>query len=468
MLCKRVNNVELSLGWGREAPPTAGRRRALSKRSRDAERTPTWRWVRYALSVRSLTARLLRPAWTGPVVFAALLAFALWAVSLSVAVRDGRDAVEQRVRWLRVLTESLGDEARSPSSALEAAFEEMARAPARDDLPAPGVAALGREGVTALARGEVDDALVTRTMRALRAETGVLSGQLGDRWSELTLLVLIALFVAWLAAALYVVARRQVFELDALRSDLAKRFLELEERDRQLEEQVHELRDRDQLLRTVAASIVHEINNPLTYVSLSLSSVQRELAALDAPPEVAARLVRMARRAVEGADRVARIARDLRQLTLPTEGEAGEVDLRRVLEAATRLSSGRMHRAAVTLDLAETLPNVRGDERRLEQVFLNLLLNAADAFAATDGKIVVRAIDEDDRVSVEVHDDGPGIDEATLERVFDPFFTTKGDAGTGLGLYVARHIVESHGGQLTLVSAAGEGTSVRVVLPVAA
>ncbi|MBX3252130.1 MAG: HAMP domain-containing histidine kinase [Myxococcales bacterium] len=411
-----------------------------------------------------VTARLLRPVWTGPVLFAALMAFALWAVSLSIDVRDGRDAVEQRVRWLRVLTESL---AADPTAELAMALEEMASTTTVADLPPPGVAALGREGAAALSRGELDDVRIASLIRALRAETGALSGRLGERWSELTVLVLIALFVAWLAAALYVVARRQVFELDELRADLAARLIELEERDRRLEANLRELQDRDQLLRTVAASIVHEINNPLTYVSLSLSSVQRELAALDAPPEVAARLVRMAGRAVDGADRVAQIARDLRQLTLPSEGGEGPVALEGVLEAAARLSAGRMPHGSVALELEPPLPPVRGDARRLEQVFLNLLLNAADALGPRGGAIVVRARGEDDRVSVEVHDDGPGIDEATLERVFDPFFTTKGDAGTGLGLYVARHIVEAHGGQLTLVSAPDEGTSVRVVLPAA-
>lgn len=80
---------------------------------------------------------------------------------------------------------------------------------------------------------------------------------------------------------------------------------------------------------------------------------------------------------------------------------------------------------------------------------------------------MVRAEADGDAVAIEVHDDGDGIAEADLERVFDPFVTTKGDAGTGLGLYVARQIVESHGGLLTLTSREGDGTSVRVVLPVA-
>ena len=116
----------------------------------------------------------------------------------------------------------------------------------------------------------------------------------------------------------------------------------------------------------------------------------------------------------------------------------------------------------------EAVASIRLPVDHVEQVFLNLLLNAGDAFGdGRRGEVVVRAEADGDAVAIEVHDDGDGIAEADLERVFDPFVTTKGDAGTGLGLYVARQIVESHGGLLTLTSREGDGTSVRVVLPVA-
>jgi len=177
--------------------------------------------------------------------------------------------------------------------------------------------------------------------------------------------------------------------------------------------------------------------------------------------------VRMAGRAVEGADRVAQITRDLRDLTLPDSNETGPVELRKVLTAAARLSNGRMQSATLTLEIPDDLPSIPGDARRLEQVFLNLLINAADACRERGhAKIVLRANADHEHVSVEVEDEGDGIASQELERIFDPFFTTKGDAGTGLGLYVAKHVVESHGGLLAVSSRRGEGTTVRVVLPV--
>lgn len=281
------------------------------------------------------------------------------------------------------------------------------------------------------------------------------------------MLVVVALFLAWMLAALYVVARRQVFQLDALRADLARRLVELGERDQEIAVRLAELEDRDRMLRTVAASVVHEINNPLTYVSLNLSTVKRELEKLEVPADVMERLVRMAGRAVEGADRVAQITRDLRDLTLPDSSETGPVELRKVLTAAARLSNGRMQSATLTLEVPDDLPSIAGDARRLEQVFLNLLINAADACRERGhAKIVLRASADEERVSIEVEDEGEGIASQELDRVFDPFFTTKGEAGTGLGLYVAKHVVESHGGLLVVSSRRGEGTTVRVVLPI--
>ncbi|MCB9612605.1 MAG: HAMP domain-containing histidine kinase [Sandaracinus sp.] len=402
-----------------------------------------------------LSARLLRPAWIGPLVFAALLAFAVWAVALSITVRDLRAEVETHVGWLRAVTEG-------ETPALRSALEAMA---SREGA----IGDQSREGLRALNDGGVDEAWTSATVRTLRGETGRLSAELGDHWSELSALVVIALFLAWMLSALYVVARRQVMQLDALRADLARRLGELADRDRELEQRLVELEDRDRVLRTVAASIVHEINNPLTYVSLNLSTVQRELRALDVPEDVTERLMRMAGRAVDGADRVAQITRDLRDLTLPDAATEGPVDLAQVLGASARLSSGRMTSAVVELEIPESLPPVEGDARRLEQVFLNLLLNAADACREKSrARIRVRAEDLGDRVAISVEDDGEGIPAAVIERVYEPFFTTKGEEGTGLGLYVSKHVVEAHGGLLSIVSEPKRGTTVRVVLPVRA
>src|SRR5690606_2345243 len=123
----------------------------------------------------------------------------------------------------------------------------------------------------------------------------------------------------------------------------------------------------------------------------------------------------------------------------------------------------------LTIDLDPDLPPVRGEPSQLEQVFLNLLLNAAQALddARSDGRVQVVARAREGAVEIVVRDDGRGIDERDIVRVFDPFFTTKPvGAGTGLGLSICHSIVTSVGGEIGVESRVGEGTTVRVLLPV--
>ncbi|HJL04835.1 MAG TPA: ATP-binding protein [Polyangiaceae bacterium LLY-WYZ-15_(1-7)] len=400
------------------------------------------------------TRRVLRSRGIAPLVAVALLAFVGWTLWLASSVHQLRGTLEDHVRWIRVV----GDP-ETPEPALRGALDEM------------GASALALDATAA--RRALDDDRFEATRRdelvaGLRAETGRISATLGQRWTQLQLLAALSLALVALVALLFTLARRQVRELDALGHVLAERLEELEERDAELEARLHEIEDREQLLRTVAASVVHEINNPLCYVTMSLGSVERELARLEDAGDASGRLRIMSKRAIEGADRVARIAQDLKRLTAQTASESAPVPIGDLLDTALRLSGGRLKRHDVVRRLPDELPAVLGDRHRLEQVFLNLLLNAGDAFGdGRRGEVVVRAEADGDAVAIEVHDDGDGIAEADLERVFDPFVTTKGDAGTGLGLYVARQIVESHGGLLTLTSREGDGTSVRVVLPVA-
>ena len=117
----------------------------------------------------------------------------------------------------------------------------------------------------------------------------------------------------------------------------------------------------------------------------------------------------------------------------------------------------------------EALPALEGDARALNQVFLNLLKNAADAFEGRPGRISVKAALEGSFVLVEIQDDGPGIAPELREEVFDPFFSTKGAGkGSGLGLSIARRIVTEHGGQLELVAPEQGGACFRIQLPVPA
>jgi CheY-like chemotaxis protein len=147
----------------------------------------------------------------------------------------------------------------------------------------------------------------------------------------------------------------------------------------------------------------------------------------------------------------------------------GPIDIRGVLESAIRMASNEVrHRARLTRDYADVAP-VDGSESRLSQVFLNLIVNAAQAIPEGDAdnneiKIVTR-MDPSGRVAIEFHDTGAGIPADVLPHVFDAFFTTKTAAiGTGLGLAICRRIVADHDGEISVKSRTGSGTVFRIVL----
>jgi two-component system, NtrC family, sensor kinase len=122
----------------------------------------------------------------------------------------------------------------------------------------------------------------------------------------------------------------------------------------------------------------------------------------------------------------------------------------------------------VETNLDPSLPELSGDDQKLQQVILNLIVNAEYAMRrAATKRLAIRTAWEGDTIVTEVSDTGTGMSEETLQRVFEPFFTTKpAGEGTGLGLSVSYGIVEAHGGIITVDSAPGRGTSFRIVLPV--
>jgi polar amino acid transport system substrate-binding protein len=148
------------------------------------------------------------------------------------------------------------------------------------------------------------------------------------------------------------------------------------------------------------------------------------------------------------------------------------VDLNAVIRAAARLLDARIRKATrrFELALAEPLPSIRGNAQRIEQIVVNLILNACEALP--DAQRAVRVATEPDRqagvIRVTVQDEGTGISPENLARLTDPFFTTKRDqGGTGLGLSVSATIVKEHGGTLEFRSSPGAGTTVVLTLPIA-
>jgi two-component system NtrC family sensor kinase len=147
------------------------------------------------------------------------------------------------------------------------------------------------------------------------------------------------------------------------------------------------------------------------------------------------------------------------------------LDLALLLNETVRLAGNqvRLARAQLDVDIRGDLPPIRGDRQQLSQVFVNLYLNALDAMPE-GGELRVRAAAADDRpgfLKVDVEDTGVGIPETVLPYVFDPFYTTKGAKGTGLGLSVSYGIVTTHGGDITVRSQPGAGTTFSVYLPIA-
>jgi PAS domain S-box-containing protein len=242
------------------------------------------------------------------------------------------------------------------------------------------------------------------------------------------------------------------------------------------------LADRMVAVGTLAAGVAHEINNPLAYAMNNLEAVAlRRLPALigrlrelgDEAAGVAEELARTAAMidvAREGCDRMRDIVRDLRTFTRGADEDRRlPVDLRRVLDASVNLAWNDIrHRARLVKEYGET-PLVLANEARLGQVFLNLLVNAAQALqvgGAEDNVIRVITSSADGHVTVEVRDTGPGISPEHLARIFDPFFTTKPvGVGTGLGLWICQGIVSSLGGQISAENGPGGGAVFRVTLP---
>jgi PAS domain S-box-containing protein len=245
----------------------------------------------------------------------------------------------------------------------------------------------------------------------------------------------------------------------------------------------HQLLQRNRMaaLGTLSAGVAHEINNPLTYLLVNLDHVLRrlrvasasddpvaELAAADGSGSLAT-LVQSLQQAVEGANRVRQIVRDLHTFSQGGVEQRGTTDVRGIVESAVQMAWHEIrHRARLVKTLAE-VPRVEANEARLGQVFLNLLVNAAQAIPEGQAdrheiRVVTRT-DERGNAVVEVSDTGTGIAPDDLPRIFDPFFTTKGEAGTGLGLAISHGTIKGLGGEILVKSAPGRGTTFCVLVP---
>jgi CheY-like chemotaxis protein len=229
--------------------------------------------------------------------------------------------------------------------------------------------------------------------------------------------------------------------------------------------------DRMASVGMLAAGVGHEINNPLASVLVNLELAQRELADRDRGADIED--VRdMLADAREGADRVRQIVRDLKMFSRHEDVRAETVDVHKALEATLRMAWNEIrHRARLEKDYGE-VALVDGSESRLGQVFLNLIVNAAQALPEGQAernaiRIATRQAPGGD-VIVEISDTGSGIAPDALAHLFRPFYATKqAGVGTGLGLAISHRIVTGLGGQIQVESEVGVGTTFRVSLPAA-
>lgn len=224
-------------------------------------------------------------------------------------------------------------------------------------------------------------------------------------------------------------------------------------------------------LGMLSAGVAHEINNPLAYVLLNLEYVRQQLPQIGADPERLEGLLGHVRDACHGAQRVATIVRDLRTFARHDDGARATIDLCDVVEAAINIAGNTLKQAARIVRDYRDGTFVHASASRLEQVFLNLLLNAAQALPGRPERDEIRIYlaREGDRVVAEVTDTGPGIPPHAAARIFEPFFTTKPvGVGTSLGLPICRSIVTAHGGTIDLVPRPGPGATFRITLPAAA
>jgi len=245
----------------------------------------------------------------------------------------------------------------------------------------------------------------------------------------------------------------------------------------------------------LAAGVAHEINNPIGFINSNLSTLGKYLSRLSgflaiqsgciaagAPPEqvesvrqqqaslkidyIVKDLEDLVRESLEGAERVRSIVADLKSFSRVDESEYKQADLNECLRSTINIVWNEIkYKATLKKELGE-IPRTRCYPQQMNQVFMNLLVNAAHAIEQ-QGVITVRSWEEGGYVCVAVADTGQGIPEANLNRIFEPFFTTKEvGKGTGLGLSITYDIVKKHNGEITVRSEPGKGTVFTVRIPV--
>ena len=292
---------------------------------------------------------------------------------------------------------------------------------------------------------------------------------------------------------------RDVSERRRAEQTLNESYQQLKDSNRKLEEMYQQLLQSEKLasIGQLAAGVAHEINNPIAFVHANLGTLQEYVSGLmlliamyertepllEAHPDTLAQLDRLRRQiklahvredlkdllaeSQDGVQRVRRIVQDLKDFSRVGEVERQKFDLHAGMDSTLNIVKHELKQKAEVEKRYGELPAIEGVPAQINQVFLNLLVNAVQAIEGEEGRIVIRTAHEGDWVWVEVEDSGRGMPADIMTRIFEPFFTTKPvGMGTGLGLSLSYGIVTRHGGRIDVTSEVGKGSAFRVWLPV--
>lgn len=225
--------------------------------------------------------------------------------------------------------------------------------------------------------------------------------------------------------------------------------------------QTHKMR----AVGTLTAGVAHELNNPMNNIMLTAHMLIEDYTELSDQERLA-----MLRDVADETQRAKQIVSNLLDFARESASTFETLDLEKLLKDTLRLAENQVRMSGIKIELqvTENLPSIHGDSQKLQQVFLNLILNAADASArGSKIQVMVLPYEQSDHVAIKVIDYGKGIPRHVLPSIFDPFFTTKAKGkGTGLGLSVSQGIVAKHGGKIMVSSEEGSGSVFTVILPV--
>lgn len=219
-----------------------------------------------------------------------------------------------------------------------------------------------------------------------------------------------------------------------------------------------EMRNRLQIMSEMAASIAHEIRNPLTSIKAAANLMKKEIKQTEnAACEEYFNIV------TEEIERLNNILSNFQYYTRPIKVEKEEVSMERVLQRTVRLAEADINRLRICVESSDKIPAVQADASLIRQVFLNLIKNAGEA-CGSDGKLLIRLDNAPPFLKISFTDNGPGIPKDLMERIFEPFFTTK-TTGMGVGLAISQRIVQAHGGRIEVKNLIPKGTRFSVFLP---